>query len=79
MIISLNIDNETLETLRAAGTRPSAQQAEILAQAFAQAFAVSQADAEDDYDDSMDGDHESALESVYGDNSGDFEPPDCDY
>ena len=28
---------------------------------------------EDDEDDSMDGDHESALESVYGDNSGDFE------
>lgn len=33
-------------------------------------------DDEDNYDDSMDGDHESALESVYGDNSGDNEPMD---
>ena len=28
---------------------------------------------ENDCDESMDGDHETALESVYGDNSGDFE------
>jgi len=30
-------------------------------------------DCPDEMDDSMDGDHESALASVYGDNSGDFE------